>query len=124
MAKKRKETADGQAPEQNRFVCGECEKAYGFCMPAFDHSPIGCRCGKYPGRALFCTQLSCGDFARRSSPVPDRVEVFLSEDRFLKDCGEKKVPLFRKGEKDPWKWVKVSDIPPGGISWTGEPLGL
>ena len=102
--------------------CGDCAKAYGYCMPGADRSPIGCRCPKHPGEVIFCSRRSCGDFELRKEAAPKVVEVFLSEDLFVDRSVEKVVPLFREGELRPWKLVPASKVPPGGISWTGEGL--
>lgn len=99
--------------------CGRCAEAYGYCMPAHDRSPIGCRCPRRPGVVLLCTERACGEYRKRTERIPKEVTVFLSEDVTAKDAPEKVVPLFRRGEARPWKLVPVSEIPPGGLGSEG-----
>lgn len=113
MARKPTGSAGERAAAQ--ATCGNCGSAYGYCLPAYDRSPIGCRCPRRPGVVLLCSEPACGEHTRRTRPVPREVTVFLSEDADAGRLPEKVVPLFRAGEARPWKLVPVSQIPPGGL---------
>ena len=54
--------------------------------------------------------------------MPEVTSFGPSENRCSDRVARKVVPLFRPGDKDPWKVVDSADIPPGGISWDGTPL--
>lgn len=100
-------------------VCGLCAKAYGYCCPGFDRSPIACRCPLHPERYMMVFEKGCSSFAERTEPVPETVAVLWSENREGHLVGRKVVPFFRKGEKNPWKVVPSDEIPPGGIASEG-----
>ena len=97
------------------FTCGQCAHAYGFCMPAYDGKPIACRCEPHPEYLKMLSQTACKDFEKGTVSIPEKVTVFLSEDRHPEKASRKMVPLFRKGDKRPFKVVPVDEIPPGGI---------
>ena len=103
-------------------TCGECALAYGFCRPGADGTPIFCRC---PGEVYLrmCSDMACDRFERRAedAPPPEVCDV-LSEILHAECVPKRRVPLFRPGEREPWKWVDSDDIPPEGISWDGSPF--
>lgn len=94
-------------------TCGNCAKAYGYCCPGYDESPIACRCPAHPERYIMCSEKSCRDFSRRTARIPSKVSEKWSENKEVYLVSKKVVPLFRKGEKVPWKIVSVEDIPIG-----------
>ena len=103
------------------MTCGLCAHAYGYCCPGHDGSPIACRCPDRPESYRMVSERACRAFSMRESPPPETVTERWSENRERDRIREKVVPLFRKGEKRPWKLVRVSEIPPDGISWDGTP---
>ena len=109
----RKQTQSDTPP--SAFTCGQCANAYGFCMPGHNGRPIACRCEVHSEYLKMVSQEACGDFVEGSVSPPEKVSVFLSEDRHPERAVKKVVPLFRKGEKRPFKLVPVDEIPPGGI---------
>lgn len=123
MARKSKTVSTREVPlVQN--TCGQCGSAYGYCCPAFDGRPICCRCPEHPEFLMSCSQTACGKFTMRSEPAPTKVTERLSVNLYADRIKEKVVPLFRPGEKEPWKVVPVSEIPPQGISWDGSPAKI
>lgn len=96
-------------------TCGNCAKAYGYCCPGYDGSPIACRCPGHPERYLMCSEIACLQFEKRLGVIPSKVTEKWSENKEAHLVKEKVVPLFRPGEKEPWKVVPVSQIPPGGL---------
>lgn len=99
--------------------CGDCASAYGYCCPAYDGSPIACRCPSHPERFLACSEVACGNFRERPGGRPSKVTELWSENRESHLVSRKVVPLFRDGERKPWKVVFSDEIPCGGISWDG-----
>lgn len=111
-------------PEPSQEVhceCGDCEKAYGYCWPVLDGVPYFCRCPLHPFTLLRVNCKACEDFSRRSEPRPVRTDIHLSAIDLEEMKPERVVPLFRVGERHPWKSVPVSEIPLGGLSWDGSP---
>ena len=99
--------------------CGDCASAYGYCCPGYDGSPIACRCPSHPERFLACSEVACGNFRERPGGRPSKVTERWSENRESHLVSRKVVPLFRDGERKPWKVVFSDEIPCGGISWDG-----
>lgn len=116
MARRKDAEGDSFVP---MYTCGQCAKAYGFCCPGYDGSPIACRCPERPEFLRMCSEAACGVFAMRESPAPETVTEGWPKDLSEVRSKGKVVPLFRKGESRPWKLVPVSEIPPQGISWDG-----
>ena len=124
MARGKTRVPETELPMQPRTTCNDCSHAYDWCCPAHDGTPICLRCEVYPQYLKLCSQPSCGSFDKRNNPAPDKTNVRISENKFADKIPDKVVPLFRPGEKEPWKIVKSKDIPPEGISWTGEPFKI
>ena len=103
-------------------VCGDCGNAYGYCWPVAGGAPYFCRCPLRPYALLRVKESACCSFVVRNEPRPERVSVRVSVSRDEGPMPEKVVPLFREGERRPWKFVPVSEIPPGGLSWDGSPV--
>lgn len=121
MKKTRNETPAAQRQEQ-RACCGQCANAFGYCCPGKDGAPISCRCPMVPEHLISCKERACANFSQRTEPIPAKVTERVSPNPFADKVPHKAVPLFRNGEKEPWKWVDAESIPPQGISWTGEPF--
>ena len=100
--------------------CGDCAEAYGFCWPVLGGVPFFCRCPLHPHKLRRTSERACSIFARGDG-CPAKTAVRLSECMGGPEP-EKEVPLFREGERRPWKLVPVSEIPVGGISWDGTPM--
>lgn len=101
--------------------CGDCFHAYGYCWPVEGGAPYFCRCPLHPHTLLRVKDLACNSFDLRKEPRPAKAMVKLSASTDSTPESEKVVPLFREGEQRPWKYVPVSEIPKGGISWDGSP---
>lgn len=108
--------------QETHCECGDCERAYGYCWPVMGGVPYFCRCPLHPFTLLRVNRKACLDFGRRSEPRPVKTDVHLSVSRDEGPEPEKVVPLFREGERRPWKVVPVSEIPLGGLSWDGSPV--
>lgn len=116
-------TKTSPVPEGRDKTCGICAHAYGYCCPAADGRPISCRCFFFPAYLKMVSERACLEhFAPRSEPVPDRVTESRSLNLYADKVPKKVVPLFRKGEKVPWKYVDSDEIPPRGIHWDGTPF--
>lgn len=123
MAKKKTQDKPVQA-SPTPHTCGECGSAYGFCCPSYTGVPVLCRCEKDILNMKLCSQNGCGYFSQRSEPAPETVTSRWSENKFSDLITEKVVPIFKDGESRPFKLIKVSEIPPQGISYTGLPMSL
>lgn len=122
MARKRKVQVPVESvPAGPVFTHGDCIHAYGFCRPGADGTPIFCRC-PHERFLVMCKDPSCPLFERRpeDAPPPEVFDV-LSEILHAEGVPKRRVPLFRPGDREPWKWVDADDIPPEGISWDGSP---
>ena len=119
MARNKNVASEEQRSEAS--VCGDCEEAYGYCWPVLGGAPYFCRCPLHPYGLLCVSKAACGVFRKRISPRPKVVTERVSPGMETSPAPEKVVPLFRTGERRPWKTVPVSEIPVGGISWDGTP---
>lgn len=123
MAKKRTDKQDSALPVKIH-PCGECGHAYGYCSPAYDGKPVLCRCEVDVAVMKLCSQVGCNEWIGRAEPAPEIVHEVLSRNKFSDKIPEKVVPIFEKGNSYPVRFIKVSDIPPQGISYDGKALSL
>ena len=53
------------------FTCGECARAFGFCLKGADGLPICCRCSRDDRYLRMCSDKSCGLFEASGKPLPE-----------------------------------------------------
>lgn len=121
MAKGKKARPE-EAPRSVSDVrfCGDCQEAYGYCWPVLDGAPYFCRCLYCPHQLIRVSEKGCIHFSERlPGSRPSSVTEKVSVSRDTVPLSRKVVPLFRLGERRPWKVVDVDSIPPGGITSEG-----
>lgn len=83
---------------------------------------MNCRCEVHPRFYKSPSDPAYKDYKHGGEGPPETVTEMTSENRFADRVPRKVVPLFRPGEKKPWKLVPSDEIPAQGINWKGEPL--
>ena len=86
MAKKTTVTQDGPSG-----TCGQCKRAFGFCIKGADGLPIFCRCSDSKKRVLiFCTKPACEQFVYARESFPTEGMTFGPSPDREEEAGEKR----------------------------------
>ena len=66
------------APPLQEFTCGECARAFGFCLKGASGLPICCRCSLDDRYLKMVSEPACGTFDCRGTPLPTQFSFTIS----------------------------------------------